>query len=160
MNETTPVSQVLTQMNIPHRQFRHPGPIRSLEQAARERGHAPEQIIRSLLFRLSADDFVMVLIAGPQQVDWKALRRYLEESRVTMASREEVQAVTGYRLGAVSPFGLPQPLRLLVDESVFEPAEISLGSGVRGTTIIMKSADLRRALGEVEMVRIGQETRS
>jgi Cys-tRNA(Pro) deacylase len=159
MSQTTPVSQALTQLNIPHREFRHPGRIRSLEQAARERGQAPEQIVRSLLFRLSADDFVMVLIAGPQQVDWKALRRTLEESRVTMASKEEVQAVTGYQLGAVAPFGLPQPLRLLVDESVFEPEEISLGSGTRGTTVIMRSADLRRALGEFELVQVGQETR-
>ena len=30
------------------------------------------------------------------------------------------------------------------------------GSGVRGTTIILTSADLRRALGEIEMVRLGK----
>jgi hypothetical protein len=31
---------------------------------------------------------------------------------------------------------------------------ISIGSGVRGTTIIMKSDDLKHALGEVEMVKL------
>ena len=85
-----PVSQALTDMGIPHRVFRHPGPVKSLEQAAAERGQLPEQIVRSIVFRLSADEFVMALMAGPQQIDWKALRRYLGEKRLTMASEEEV----------------------------------------------------------------------
>jgi Cys-tRNA(Pro)/Cys-tRNA(Cys) deacylase len=155
--DSTPVSRALAQMNIPHREFRHLGPVRSLEQAAAERGQQPEQIIRSILFRLSADEFVMVLMAGPQQIDWKALRRYLGEKRLTTASEEEVRRVTGYERGAVSPFGLPAPLRILADESIFLPEEVSLGSGVRGTTIILSSADLLRALGNIEVVKLGKE---
>jgi prolyl-tRNA editing enzyme YbaK/EbsC (Cys-tRNA(Pro) deacylase) len=74
-----------------------------------------------------------------------------------MATEAEVKAATGYERGAVAPFGLPQPMRILVDASVFVHAEISLGSGVRGTTVIMQSADLRRALGEVEVSAFGDE---
>ena len=157
MNNPTLVSQALTQLNIPHREFRHPGPVRSLEQAAAERGQQPEQIIRSILFRLAADEFVMVLMAGPQQIDWKALRRYLGEKRLTTATEEEMLRITGYERGAVAPFGLPAPLRILADESIFVSEEVSLGSGVRGTTIILTSADLRRALGEIEIVNLGKD---
>lgn len=57
---------------------------------------------------------------------------------------------TGYLHGAVSPFGLPGPVRILVDQGVFAEDEISIGSGVRNTTIIMKTSDLQKALGEVE----------
>ncbi len=156
MTDPTPVSLALTEMNVPHREFRHPGPVRSLEQAAAERGQQPEQVIRSILFRLSADEFVMVLMAGPQQIDWKALRRYLGEKRLTTANEEEVRRVTGYERGAVAPFGLPAPLRILADESIFVPEEVSLGSGFRGTTIILSSADLRRALGDIEIVSLGK----
>jgi len=150
-----PVSQALTDMGIPHRVFRHPGPVESLEQAAAERGQQPEQIIRSILFRLSADEFVMALMAGPQQIDWKTLRHYLGEKRLTMASEEEVRRVTGYERGAVAPFGLPQPLRILANESIYAYEEMSLGSGERSVTIILHRDDLRRALGEVEMVDLG-----
>jgi len=150
-----PVSQALTDMGIPHRVFRHPGPVKSLEQAAEERGQLPEQIIRSVLFRLSADEFVMALMAGPQQIDWKALRHYLGEKRLTMASEEEVRRVTGYERGAVAPFGLPQPMRILADESIYAYEEMSLGSGERSVTIILHRDDLRRALGDVEMVSLG-----
>ena len=151
-----PVSQALTDMGIPHRVFRHPGPVKSLEQAAAERGQLPEQIVRSIVFRLSADEFVMALMAGPQQIDWKALRRYLGEKRLTMASEEEVLRVTGYERGAVAPFGLPQPLRILADETIFAFEEMCIGCGQRGTTIILSRGDLRQALGDVEMVRLGE----
>lgn len=144
-----PVALALDALHVSYRLFRHAGPVRSLEQAAAERGQQPEQIIRSLLFRLAADSFVMALMAGPQQVDWKRLRRYLGETRLTTASEDEVLRVTGYARGAVAPFGLPQPVRILADPSIFEPEEVSIGSGVRGTTVILKTADLRRALNSV-----------
>jgi Cys-tRNA(Pro)/Cys-tRNA(Cys) deacylase len=155
VSDSTPVTKALDEKGISYRFFRHPGQIRSLEQAARERGQRPEQIVRSIVFRLSEKEFVMVLMAGPRQISWPALRGYLGHSRMTMASKEEVQQVTGYELGAVSPFGLPKPMRILVDESVFEQAEISIGSGVRNATVILKSADLMNALGEIEVGSFG-----
>lgn len=155
MDNIPPVSHALAALGIPHRVFRHPGPVASLEQAAAERGQEPGQIIRSLVFRLSAESFVMVLMAGPQQIDWKTLRRYLGEKRLTTASEEEVMRVTGYERGAVAPFGLPQPLRILADASIYAYEEMSIGSGERGVTVILGRDDLRRALGDVEMVKFG-----
>ena len=149
------VARALDALGLPYSVFEHSGSVASLEQAASERGENPSQVIRSLLFRLGEGSFVMVLMAGPSQVSWPALRTYLGQSRVSMASEEEVLATTGYRIGAVSPLGLPSPLRILADESVFEPEEISIGSGVRGTAVILKSADLRKALPEIELGRFG-----
>ncbi len=151
MDNSTPVTIDLSSKKIPYRVFRHPGPIHSLEQAAQERGQEPGQVIRSILFRISQDNYVMVLVAGPKQVSWQALRGYLGQSRLTMASKEDVLVVTGYQLGAVSPFGLPLPLRVLVDRNVFFPDEVSIGSGVRGVSVIIKASDLKKALGEVEV---------
>ena len=54
--------------------------------------------------------------------------------------------MTGYRLGAVAPFGLPRPVQIYIDTSVLAEAEISIGSGRRGTAVILTSADLARAL--------------
>jgi Cys-tRNA(Pro) deacylase len=149
-----PVSLALEKLEVPHRVFTHPGPVDSLEQAARERGQRPEQVVRSILFRTGEDEYLLALVAGPAQISWKALRAYLGQSRLTMANEDEVLAVTGYPVGAVSPFGTLRPLRVLVDRGVFAEEEISIGSGVRGTTVILKSADLRRALGEFEFVEL------
>ena len=96
----------------------------------------------------------MVLVAGREQVDWKKLRQLVGRSRIRMATEEEVLEMTGYRVGTVSPFGLKNRVRVLIDESVLREDEVSLGSGVRQMAIIMKSTDLRRALGEAETVSL------
>jgi Cys-tRNA(Pro)/Cys-tRNA(Cys) deacylase len=152
----TPVTRALAALGIPHRLFRHPGPVTSLEQAAVERGQQPEQVVRSIVFRVDEGDFVMVLVAGRHQVSWRALRRHLGQSRLTTATEAELLAATGYAVGAVAPFGLPAPMRVLIDESVLVPDEISLGSGVRGATVILRSRDLRRALPNAEVGRFAE----
>ncbi len=91
----------------------------------------------------------MVLVAGRGQVAWPALRAFLGQSRLTTATEEELLAVTGYERGAVAPFGLPAPMRVLLDRSVLTHEEISMGSGVRGTAVILRTADLLAALGDV-----------
>jgi Cys-tRNA(Pro) deacylase len=154
MTDLPPVAHALAELHVPYRLFVHAGPVPSLEQAARERNQRPDQVIRSIVFRVAKDEFLMVLIAGDRQIAWPALRRYLGQSRLTMATEDEVRSVTGYERGAVAPFGLPKPLRILIDESVFRHEEISLGSGVRGTAVIMTSSDLRRALEPVEIVEM------
>jgi prolyl-tRNA editing enzyme YbaK/EbsC (Cys-tRNA(Pro) deacylase) len=47
-------------------------------------------------------------------------------------------------------------MRVLADESVFVPDEVSIGSGIRGITVIIKSADLKQALGDVEIVQFSE----
>ncbi len=145
-----PAEQYLVNHGIPYRLFRHSQSPGSLQQAAAERGQRPEQIVRSILFRIAAGEFVLVLVAGSGQISWPKLRRHLGVSRVTMAGEDEVRQVTGAPVGAVGPFGLPRPVRILADRGVFASDEISIGSGLRGTAILLKSADLRRALGVVE----------
>ena len=152
----SPVTLELDRKGIPFRIFTHPGVVHSLEQAAAERGQRPSQVVRSILFRLNEEEFVMVLVAGPQQISWPLLREYLGISRISMASPDEVLAQTGYKTGSVSPFGLPGPTRVLLDESVFAEDEISIGSGARNTTVIMRKDDLIRALGLIERVRLSQ----
>lgn len=151
MEDTTPVTRALDAEGIPYRFFHHPGQVSSLEQAARERGQEPEQVIRSILFRLSKGDYVMVLVAGPAQISWPALRSYLGQSRLTTADESEILAITGYPIGAVSPLGLPNAMRILVDRSVLQNEEISIGSGVRNTTVIMRGDHLLEALGSIEV---------
>ena len=154
MNEKPPASLALEKLNIPHRVFVHEKPLRSFEQAAQERNQRPEQIVRSILFQIRPDEFVLVLVAGREQVDWKKLRQFVGRSRIRMATEEEVLEVTGYRTGTVSPFGLKDRVRVLIDESVLGEEELSLGSGARQMAIMMKSADLRQALYDAEVVSL------
>jgi Cys-tRNA(Pro) deacylase len=154
MTDQPPASIALEKLNIPHRVFRHETSVNSFEQAAADRGQRPEQIVRSILFQIRPEEFLMVLVAGPAQVDWRKLRQMVKRSRVRMATEDEVLEVTGYRIGTVSPFGLKNPVRVVIDASVLQEEEISIGSGVRNVALIMKSAELRRALADSEIVSL------
>ena len=154
MTDLPPASISLEKLNIPHRIFRHETAVTSFEQAASDRNQRPGQIVRSILFNIRPEEFLMVLVAGPDQIDWRKLRQLVQRSRVRMATEEEVLEATGYRVGTVSPFGLKNPVRVLLDASVLKEEEVSIGSGVRGTAIILKTEDLRRALASAEVVSL------
>jgi len=154
MNNAPPTSLALEKLGIPHRVFQHAGQVNSFEQAASERGQKPSQVVRSILFRIGEDEFIMALVAGPAQISWKKLRQHLGQSRLTMASEAEVLEATGYRVGTVSPFGVKRPLKVLMDAGVMNEEEISIGSGVRNIAIILKSADLHRALANAEIIQL------
>src|SRR5689334_20459966 len=151
-----PASIALEQLNIPHRVFVHETPVNSFEQAASDRNQRPEQVVRSILFQIRPEEFLMVLMAGPAQIDWRKLRQFVKRSRVRMATEDEVLEVTGYRVGTVSPFGLKTQVTVLIDTSVLKEEEISIGSGVRNMAIVMKSIDVQRALGNPEIVSLGE----
>jgi Cys-tRNA(Pro)/Cys-tRNA(Cys) deacylase len=156
MDNQPPASLALSRCGIPHRVFRHEMPVTSFEQAASDRNQRPEQIVRSILFQVRPEEFVLVLMAGPEQIDWRKLRQLVKRSRVRMATEEEVFEVTGYKVGTVSPFGLKNQIRVMIDASVLKEEEISIGSGVRNMAIIMKSVDIPRALGDVEVVSLAE----
>lgn len=149
-----PVSLALEKMNIPHQIFRHETTVDSFEKAASDRGQRPSQIVRTILFRVSEEEFALVLVAGPGQISWKILRKLLGKSRITMATEEEVLTVTGYRIGTVGPFGLAKPVRMFIEAGVLKEEEVSIGSGMRNTAIIIKSADLKKALEPVDVVEL------
>jgi len=154
--EQPPASVVLKKLNIPHQVFVHKSPVTSFEQAASDRKQRPEQIVRSILFQIRPEEFWMVLMAGRDQIDWKKLRQFVKRSRIRMATEDEVLEVTGYKVGTVSPFWLKTQVNVLIDASVLKEEEISIGSGVRNMAIIMKSTDVQRALGNPEIVSLGE----
>ena len=156
MTEQPPASIALEKLNIPHQVFKHERPVTSFEQAASDRNQRPEQIVRSILFQVRPEEFVMVLMAGRDQIDWRKLRQLVKRSRVRMATEQEVLEVTGYKVGTVSPFGLKNQVRVMIDASVLREEEISIGSGVRNMAILMTSAALRQALRDAEIVSVSE----
>ncbi len=147
---STRAMQVLDLLQIPYRIFEHQQQPGSLEQAASERGQVPGQVIRSILFRSGVENFFLVMVAGSRQISWRKLRAHLGVSRISLASEDQVLQITGCVVGTVSPIGLPQPIPSLADASVFEVEEVSIGSGALRMAIILKSADLRLALGKFD----------
>jgi prolyl-tRNA editing enzyme YbaK/EbsC (Cys-tRNA(Pro) deacylase) len=154
MLDLPPVSVSLQERGIAHRVFRHVQPVTSLAEAAAARGQTPEQVVRSILFRLGGGQYALALMAGERQVSWQALRAYFGQSRLSMASEAEVLQVTGYAVGTVSPVGVSEAVRIVADPGVFAVEEISLGSGERNVAILMMSKDLHLAVNRAIEVSV------
>jgi prolyl-tRNA editing enzyme YbaK/EbsC (Cys-tRNA(Pro) deacylase) len=50
--------------------------------------------------------------------------------------------LTGMEYGGITPFGLPAGWLLLVDRAVVEAGPVVVGSGIRGSKIVVDGADL------------------
>lgn len=152
--ETPPASIALDKLNIPHTIFHHEGSVESYEQAAEQRNQRVGQVVKSILFRVREDEFALVLVAGPKPISWKILRKVLGRSRISTATEEEVLKVTGYKVGTVSPFGVANQVRVIIEANVLKEEIVSTGSGIRNTAIIIKTEDLRRVLHDADVIEL------
>ena len=162
MTENTPDStsiQQLRSLGVEFTLFVHHGPVTSLEQAAKERGQVAEQIVRSILFRLPLGEYALALMPGPGQISWKALRKHFKTNRLTLADEQDVLKVTGFEIGAVNPFGLPQPMRVIIDSSLLDLDTVSIGSGIRGTALILRTSALISALPQHELAHLSSASK-
>lgn len=121
------------------------GPVRSLEEAARARGVAPAQVIKTMVLRRSEDDYLFVLVPGDRNISWPKLRSHLGINRVSMPDAEDALRVTGYRRGTITPLGATTDWPVLADEKV--TGTVSIGGGDHGISLKVEASELLAALG-------------
>ena len=74
----------------------------------------------------------------------RAVRNLMQVSKVSFASSEETQTLTGMMLGGVTVFALPPDLPIYVDDRLMELPWVILGSGSRSSKIKIAPEVFRR----------------
>jgi Cys-tRNA(Pro)/Cys-tRNA(Cys) deacylase len=82
----------LTDAGIVFRVIRQ-GPVGSVEEAARSRGVEVADVVKTIVVRRSADDFIFVLVPGGRVISWPKLRDSPPPASITARS-------TATRLGS------------------------------------------------------------
>lgn len=105
-------------------------PTPTVPAAAQVLGVAVGRIVKSLVF-LVAGEPTLVVAAGEDRVSYAALARTLGVSRrdLRFASAEQALAITGYRIGAMPPFGHRRPLPTLLDDGSMPTDGLVYGGG-------------------------------
>ena len=152
----SPVTQLLADVGIAYQVIQIPlsedkKPIRNLEELLSNQGLDPQSVVRSVLFKTSSEQFVLLAVAGGGRADWAILRQHLNERKCRMAEFAEVQAATGYVVGALPPIALPESIKVLVDNSVKNYPTVVIGSGVLGYALSLKGEDLLRLLRKADV---------
>ncbi len=111
------------------------------QEAARELSIPEENVFKTLVLRSDTGDLLMAVIQGDRELSLKKLAHAAGKKKVAMAAVDELQKLTGYLKGGVSPFGSRKEMQLFVDESALEREFISISAGLRGVQIFISPGD-------------------
>ena len=119
----------------------------SAEESASLQGIELSQLLRTIVVRRGAGDYVFVLVPGGRQIDWPKLRAHLGVSRISLPDAEEARAATGYERGTITPFGAEAAWPVIADATVAATPRVAIGGGAHGVNLHLSSADLLAFLG-------------
>lgn len=141
----TPAINLLHQQKVPFDllQYQHDASASSYaNEAAEKLDIPPEQVFKTLVVEVDANTFVVALVSSNDKLSMKKLAKACGAKKAKMAEAQQVQNVTGYVLGGVSPFGQKKKLRTIVDASALKHASVYVSGGRRGLEIAISPAQL------------------
>jgi Cys-tRNA(Pro)/Cys-tRNA(Cys) deacylase len=141
----TPALRALASAGVPFSVVRTV-PAGSPEESAALQGIDLASLLRTIVVRRGADDYVFVLVPAGRRFDWPKLRAHLGVSRLSLPDQDEAKAVTGYARGAITPFGSSTAWPVIADAAIVTRDRVAIGGGARGVNVHLAPADLVRAL--------------
>lgn len=136
------VQQLLRSRGSSAEVMEFPTGTRTVAEAAASIGVDEGQIAKSLLF-MAGDDPVLVVASGRYRVHTKRLKK-LTGNSVRQASPAEVRSVTGFVIGGVAPLGHSQPLRVMLDEHLWDYPVVYAAAGTPHTAFAISAEELLR----------------
>ena len=125
--------------------LRH-GPVNSVAEAAAAQGAEVRDLVKTIVVRRAAGDYVFVLVPGDRQISWPKLRARLGVNRLSLPDAATAKDATGYERGTITPFGSAKPWPVIADSSA-RGRTIHLGAGERGVGLRVAADDAVAALG-------------
>ena len=119
----------------------------SAEAVAKKTNLPLEQVFKTLVARGDKSGVVLACIPGGGQLDLKRLSEISGNKKVEMVPVKEIQVLTGYIRGGVSPIGTKKHYPVYLDESALKFPFIAISAGVRGCQILLDPKHLFKAVG-------------
>ena len=146
MNADTPAIRALSGSGLEFNVVRTERP-NSVEESAALQGIEVGELLRTIVIRRGADDYVFVLVPGGRQIDWPKLRSHLGVKRLSLPDQAEAREATGYERGAITPLGSTGSWPVIADASLGALGRVAIGGGARGVNLHLSAADLVSHLG-------------
>ena len=122
---------------------------------ARKIDMAPEAVFKTLVARGDRTGVLMACVPANADLDLKKLATVSGNKRVELVPVKEIQSLTGYVRGGVSPLGSKKKYPLFVDQSALRFERISVSAGTRGMQMLIAPTDLTQA-SEALLVEIAK----
>jgi len=105
-----------------------------------------EQIFKTLVIRGDRTGILVACIPGDAELDLKAIATISHNKKAAMVHLKEINNLTGYIRGGVSPLGMKKHFPSYIDESAFHFPFIFVSAGIRGMQIKINAKDLKQAV--------------
>ncbi|MET9272334.1 YbaK/EbsC family protein [Kribbella sp. NPDC003557] len=93
--------------------------------------------------RAGEESYAAVLVLATDRADVNGvIRKHLGVRKISFATQDDAVGRTGMEHGGITPIGLPADWPVLVDEAVVKAGPVVIGSGIRGSKILVDGAEL------------------
>ena len=122
--------ELLEQKGVPYTVHQHGEDQYTAEGVAQDLGVPAAQVVKAMLVRCDGSWYVLVVVPGDKRLSLEKVRASVGAAKVNLASKQEVERITGYTVGAVSVIGLKQGgVLTFVDRGVLDLEQIIISSG-------------------------------
>ena len=110
---------------------------------------APERVFKTLVAELNSGALVVAIVPVLEKLNMKQLARAAKAKSASMADVGQVERVTGYLKGGISPLGQKKQLPTFLASEGVDLQNIYVSGGQRGLELGLKPADLIRLTNAV-----------
>jgi len=112
------------------------------DEAAQKLGTNPEMVYKTLVVTTDTKEFAVGIVPVASKLSMKLIAKSLGVKKASMADAIDVEKVSGYVLGGVSPIGQKKRLRTIVDSSASNLSTVFVSAGKRGLEVELNPKDL------------------
>jgi len=95
--------------------------------------------------RAGESTYAALMVLATDRADVNGVvRKHLGVRKISFAAQDDAVGSTGMEYGGITPIGLPAEWPVLVDEAVTRAGLVVIGSGIRGSKILLDGADLAK----------------
>jgi Ala-tRNA(Pro) deacylase len=138
------ITSLLKSTNTPYRVIDHPPIEGTASGSSTVSGTQPEQGAKALIMMVGGEESIMVVVRGPDRVNYKAIKEITKTDNVRLASLEEVAKITLAEVGTLPPFGDLFGLKTYADRRLLAEGEIAFGTGLRTKTLVISTDDFQK----------------
>jgi len=116
----------------------------TVELAAKALGREPGEIAKTMALQLKDGTNIVICIMGTARIDNHKYKEFFG-CKAKMLGFEETHEITGHPVGGVCPFGLPEGVKVYLDESLKKYDLVFPAAGTGNSAVGFTPDDLQKA---------------
>lgn len=112
-------------------------------EAAEKMGVDAARVFKTLVVMLDGRDYAVGIIPVAEMLSMKQIAKAAGAKKAAMANKHDVERITGYVLGGVSPLGQKKRLNTFIHSSAQALTTVFFSAGRRGLEIELSPLDLK-----------------